>query len=69
LVLIHAFPNGNGRHARLATDLLLHWNGQSQFTWGSVSLIKNGQARQEYITALREADGGSIDRLLQFVRS
>ena len=23
LVLIHPFPNGNGRHARLATDLLL----------------------------------------------
>jgi Fic-DOC domain mobile mystery protein B len=32
LVLIHPFPNGNGRHSRLATDLLLERNGQPRFT-------------------------------------
>jgi len=32
LVLIHPFPNGNGRHARLATDLLLGSLGCQFFT-------------------------------------
>ena len=69
LVLIHPFPNGNGRHARLAADLLLLRNGQSRFTWGSQSLTENSFMRREYIAALREADQGNIERLLAFVRS
>ena len=69
LVLIHPFPNGNGRHSRLATDLLLIRNGQPRFTWGSISLVENSQTRQEYITALREADAGNSERLLRFVRT
>ena len=69
LVSIHPFPNGNGRHARLATDLLRIRNGQSRFTWGSTSLIENSLVRQEYIAALREADRGDYERLLQFVRT
>ena len=32
LVWIHPFPNGNGRHARLATDLLLAGLGQPRFS-------------------------------------
>ncbi|MCG8046018.1 MAG: mobile mystery protein B [Candidatus Thiodiazotropha endolucinida] len=38
LVWIHAYPNGNGRHARLATDLLLTALGRERFTWGRVNL-------------------------------
>jgi Fic-DOC domain mobile mystery protein B len=34
LVAIHPFPNGNGRHARLAADLLLRTQGQDPFSWG-----------------------------------
>lgn len=34
LVWIHPFPNGNGRFARLATDLLLVANNQPVFSWG-----------------------------------
>lgn len=67
LVAIHPFPNGNGRHARLATDLLLVQHGQARFTWGSQSLIANGEARSAYIAALREADAGYIDPLIAFV--
>lgn len=32
LVAIHPFPNGNGRHARLMTDLLLIDSGAERFT-------------------------------------
>lgn len=69
LVLIHPFPNGNGRHARLATDLLLAYHNQPIFTWGSVSLIDDSTTRQEYLTALREADHGSFESLLRFIRT
>ncbi|HZT41224.1 MAG TPA: mobile mystery protein B [Chthonomonadaceae bacterium] len=69
LTAIHSFPNGNGRHARLATNILLRRNGQSTFTWGSTSLIEAGRTRTEYMAALREADQGEIERLLRFVRT
>ncbi len=34
LVSIHLYPNGNGRHARLAADLLLKSMGRARFSWG-----------------------------------
>jgi Fic-DOC domain mobile mystery protein B len=69
LVWIHPFPNGNGRLARLATDLLLRQLGASRFTWGSGGLIAISETRQCYISALREADAGDFRPLLAFVRS
>ena len=69
LVLIHPFPNGNGRHARIATDLLLVSMGRPRFTWGRVNLVDPGETRQRYIDALRAADHHDIGPLLEFVRS
>jgi Fic-DOC domain mobile mystery protein B len=69
LVWIHPFPNGNGRHARLATDLLLARLGQPRFSWGRVSLVDAGETRLAYVAALRAADGHKIRPLLRFVRS
>lgn len=69
LVAIHPFPNGNGRHARLATDLLLVELGQPRFSWGRTNLVNPGETRQAYVTALRAADGRNIQPLLTFVRS
>jgi Fic-DOC domain mobile mystery protein B len=69
LVRIHPFANGNGRHARLMTDQLLKERGHQPFTWGSAKLDVAGEARSAYITALRQADGGSYDALRRFVRS
>ena len=69
LVSIHPFPNGNGRHARLATDILLRQHRQPPFTWGSQSLIAAGQVRSAYIAALRQADAGLYGPLLAFVRT
>ena len=69
LVSIHPFPNGNGRHARLATDLLLVKMGCSPFTWGRENLVDDGETRQAYVAALRAADNHDIGPLLEFVRS
>lgn len=74
LVYIHAFPNGNGRHARLATDVLLTKQlGQNPFTWGSTAISKEinqeGDIRKQYINSLREADRGDYKKLMSFVRS
>ena len=71
LVSIHPFSNGNGRHARLMSDLLLeNIFGCKRFTWGSgQELSKSGETRGNYINALREADGGNYKPLLKFARS
>jgi len=69
LVLVHPFPNGNGRHARLAADLLLSYHGHEALPWGGVHLGGKGKARSEYIQALQEADRNSYDRLLSFAVS
>ncbi len=70
LTAIHPFANGNGRHARLMTDILLvHVLKQPRFSWGSGNLINAGECRKEYITALRAADQNDFCPLLAFVRS
>ncbi len=69
LVRIHAFPDGNGRHARLLTDALLERMGQPRFSWGDSDLIRAGDVRSRYIAALRAADAGELGSLLGFVRS
>ncbi|WP_426563140.1 mobile mystery protein B [Angustibacter sp. McL0619] len=69
LVQIHPFPNGNGRHSRAMTDLLLQSAGIDRFTWGRVSLVESGQTRGWYMSALHAADGGNYGPLNEFVRS
>jgi len=69
LVWIHAFPNGNGRHARLAADLLLVALDRPRFSWGRVNLVDAGKTRQAYVAALRAADKHDLGPLLEFVRS
>lgn len=69
LVWIHPFANGNGRHARLATDLLLVHQGWEPFTWGSRDLGSMSEVRRAYIAALRAADDHDFAPLLEFVRT
>lgn len=69
LVFIHPFPNGNGRHARLAADLLAVQLGQPRFTWGRVNLTVPQETRRTYVAALRAADAHDIAPLLAFARS
>ena len=69
LVWIHPFPNGNGRHARMAADLLAVSLGRPRFTWGSASLVEAADTRAQYVAALRAADAHDIAPLLAFARS
>lgn len=73
LVSIHVFVNGNGRHARIMTNILLSSNGQEPFSWGikthSGALEVEGALRDEYISALKGADQGDYGALIRFVRS
>ena len=69
LVWIHPYPNGNGRLARLATDLFLVNLGRTPFSWGRVNLIDASKTRTQYIEALRAADNHDIELLLEFVRT
>ena len=68
LVAIHPFPNGNGRHARLAADLLAVQLGCRRFTWGRANLVTAGDTRREYIAALQAADAHDFGPLLAFAR-
>jgi Fic-DOC domain mobile mystery protein B len=69
LVSIHPFPNGNGRHARLVTDMLLErLLQQSPFTWGGMRGVLQGEVRAAYLDALRAADRGDYGKLAEFVR-
>lgn len=69
LVAIHPFPNGNGRHARLAADLLVDRLGGEPFSWSGGSLADVGELRARYVAALRAADDHDIGPLLEFARS
>lgn len=73
LVSIHPFPNGNGRHGREATDLLMRAAGVEPFSWGRRTVAQGrateAQNRQRYLAALRAADGYDEAPLISFVRS
>ena len=61
LVRIHPWP---------ATDELLTQQRQERFSWGGGNdLESTGDARVNYIAALRLADSGDFSRLRAFVRS
>jgi Fic-DOC domain mobile mystery protein B len=69
LVVIHPFPNGNGRWSRLASDALVVALGGTRFSWGVASLADPGTSRRQYITALQAADtDGDFGPLMSFAR-
>jgi Fic-DOC domain mobile mystery protein B len=69
LVVIHPFPNGNGRWSRMASDAMAVALGGTAFTWGRTSLTEPTAVRREYIAALRTADhDGDLRPLISFAR-
>ena len=70
LVSIHCFPNGNGRHSRLLGDIIIEkLLGQKPFSWGAANLSKVGDARAAYLSALKRADQGAYQSLIDFAKS
>ncbi len=70
LAWIHPFLNGNGRHARLASDLLLEFHGEDPLPWGgNVELVEASPHRDEYIAALQAADRKRYAPLVSFCTS
>lgn len=70
LVFIHCFPNGNGRHSRLMADIVIEqiFRGE-HFSWGSGNLSNEGNARSDYLKAVKAADQGDFRLLSDFARS
>ena len=68
LVAIHPFPNGNGRHGRVAADFLIRGLGGEPFSWGARADLDTDGLRAAYRSALQRADAGEIADLLAFAR-
>lgn len=69
LVSIHCFANGNGRHSRLIADIISeHIFKKPVFSWGAANLVEQGDARKAYLTAVKAADIGNYELLLDFAR-
>jgi Fic-DOC domain mobile mystery protein B len=70
LVTIHCFPNGNGRHSRLLADIVVSkLYGLPVFSWGAANLVKQSDSRSAYLAAMKAADRGNIQPLLNFARA
>ena len=68
LTVIHPFPNGNGRHARIMADALLEKiYGLKPIDWaGGQNLQDITARRKQYISALKSADNGDFQPLFEF---
>ncbi len=69
LVVIHPFPNGNGRFSRFVADLLMIHLGLHSLPWGKANISTAGPVREEYIASLQEADLKRFNRLITFATS
>lgn len=68
LVWVHPFPNGNGRWSRLAVDaVFLRLLKRAPLAWGEGDLVSAGEERARYIDALRAADRGNIQPLVDYL--
>lgn len=74
LTAVHPFPNGNGRWARLMTDILARRINAPRISWGGAAgeaalRHVDSAARRTYVDALRTADGHDLDPLTALIRS
>lgn len=61
---IHPFPNGNGRWSRILANIWLHVKKQPLVVWPATELEEETDVRSQYLLALKAADDGSFDSLL-----
>jgi len=69
LVAIHCFPNGNERHSRVMADTIMEsiFN-KAPFSWNKSNMVKADETRKQYIEALKKADNGHINPLVEFAK-
>jgi Fic-DOC domain mobile mystery protein B len=64
-VWIHPFENGNGRWARLLSNIWLNLHGEPLVAWPDKLLGAASEVRDEYLVAIKAADGGDYDGLTE----
>ncbi|MDX9742262.1 MAG: mobile mystery protein B [Arcobacteraceae bacterium] len=64
-VQIHPFQNGNGRWSRMLANIYLRQNGKMPVRWQEDLLAKENPKRSEYIEALKKADNGDYNDLIE----
>lgn len=64
LVWIHPFENGNGRWARLITNIYLKQNNLPLIVWPEKELLEQDNVRKRYLEALRKADEQNLKPLI-----
>lgn len=70
LTKIHPFRNGNGRHARLITDIFFHSRKHPLPQWPQIHRLPQGESiRTHYIEAMKRADQGDFTNLIVFMQS
>ncbi|HEX4797612.1 MAG TPA: mobile mystery protein B [Humisphaera sp.] len=64
-VLIHPFLNGNGRWARMLANIYLKRQKAPLTVWPDRAIGQSSPIRQEYLEAIRAADGGDYCALIE----
>ena len=70
LTRVHPFKNGNGRHARLMTDIFFHSRKMKLPRWPQIQRLPQGDIiRDTYIAAMKKADQEDYSELMKFFES
>ncbi len=67
-VQIHPFQNGNGRWSRMLANIYLRQNGLMPVKWQENALAKENPKRAQYIQALKMADNGNYNALIDMYK-
>lgn len=67
-VHIHPFLNGNGRWARMLSNIWAKMHGQPIATWSEQVIADTSLERDDYLAAIKEADRGNLSPLIEFHR-
>jgi fido (protein-threonine AMPylation protein) len=70
-VFIHPFENGNGRWSRLLASIWQKLHGQKTTEWPAATSSthpEESRIREEYLAAIRSADAGDLEALIELHR-
>lgn len=68
LVWIHPFENGNGRWARLVSDVYLLKNRMPVMKWPNDPAVVENEFKPRYVAVLKAADHGDFDPLIKLMK-